>query len=492
MRGFVIEPIRAPSAPKAWWVNQGASYQQEKTGGFLWAPVQGRKGNTFAHWANMEKVREGDIVLHYANVALRAVSVVTKASIHAAKPDSHSGEPWEDDGYLVRSDYSEFASPIPLHDIPLDFREGEVGGPFNREGNVNQGYLYPAPAGLLDHLVRTLGVNWPDPVVAIAELDPVVNPVHIPNYVEPAFETIHASVKGTGLRISDRTLRRYHLSLITRGFVILAGVSGTGKTWLAEVYADSVDAEHTLVSVAPNWTTNEDLLGYFNPVTNIYHDTRFSRFIREASDAHYQAKAQKVIPHPYHLILDEMNLARVEYYFASFLSAMEVRARYGHAVMDIGGGDQLELTPNLKIIGTVNIDETTHGFADKVWDRAQLVELDLQRDDLALHLADAPYQDALLKVWDTVLDTGPFAYRVVDEIAAYVDAATSLDVPWEEALDEQILQKILPKLKGGKPAVGQTLEQLIELLGDGFPLSSRRVREMHKGFIQYGFTSYFG
>lgn len=308
-------------------------------------------------------------------------------------------------------------------------------------------------------------------------------------YAPPTFDDIAARITSAGLRISTRTLRRYHLSLTTRGFVILAGVSGTGKTWLAEAYADAVGAEHRLISVAPNWTTNEDLLGFYNPVSEHYHDTPFSTFLRSAAKAWHTdgSRAQ-----PYHLILDEMNLARVEYYFASFLSEMEVRVRYGIATIDIGGSDKLELTPNLYVTGTVNIDETTHGFADKVWDRAQLVELDLSREQIAAHLSGAPYAVDVLSIWDAVRTVGPFAFRVVDDIARYVEGADAIGMPWEEALDEQILQKVLPKLKGANPDVVPALEQLAEILNDRYPLSYDRAQQMLEGIRQYGFASYFG
>ena len=81
-----------------------------------------------------------------------------------------------------------------------------------------------------------------------------------------------------------------------------------------------------------------------------------------------------------------MNLARVEHYFSRFLSAMEVRTREGIARLDLAPGHTVELTPNLKFSGTVNIDETTHGFADKVYDRAQILELPLPRDMVAAHM----------------------------------------------------------------------------------------------------------
>ena len=91
-------------------------------------------------------------------------------------------------------------------------------------------------------------------------------------------DAIAASIRGEGLRIDDRMLRRFHLAIQARGFVILSGISGTGKTWLAQAYARAVRGELLLVPVAPNWNTNEDLLGYLNPIDGAYYDTPFSRF----------------------------------------------------------------------------------------------------------------------------------------------------------------------------------------------------------------------
>ena len=110
-----------------------------------------------------------------------------------------------------------------------------------------------------------------------------------------------------------------------------------------------------------------------------------------------------------------MNLARIEYYFAKFLSAMEVRARNGTAALELAPGTDLLLTPNLYFSGTVNVDETTKGFSDKVYDRAQLLELPVDRDSLEQHLAGKPYADFLIDVWDNVHQVAPFAFRTLDE-----------------------------------------------------------------------------
>lgn len=311
------------------------------------------------------------------------------------------------------------------------------------------------------------------------------------DYAEPLFQEVLAAVEKTGLRISERSLRRYHLGLKARGFVILSGVSGTGKTWLTEAYAGAVGAKHLVVPVAPNWTTNEDLLGYFNPLDSHYHDTDFSRFLRDASREYEAAQDGGRTARPYHLVLDEMNLARVEYYFARFLSAMEVRARYGIAMIELGPKDHVHLPPNLRFAGTVNVDETTHGFADRVYDRAQLIELEASREALLEHIGEASYREVLIQVWDVVHPIAPFAFRTLDEIAAYVEAAEALSVTWQEALDEQLLQKVLPKLKGTDIRVNEALEWLVKFTDATFPLSHTKVTKMLEEFRQHGFASYF-
>jgi len=323
-----------------------------------------------------------------------------------------------------------------------------------------------------------------------------------PDYSEPSFTKISQHVRSKGLRIVERTLRRYHLALKTRKFVILSGISGTGKTWLTKAYADAVEAKYLPVPVAPNWTTNEDLLGYLNPITDEeYHYTDFSRFLEEAEKEYKQAQEEKRTPKPYHLVLDEMNLARVEYYFAKFLSAMEVRMREGEAKIELAPDKQVSLPPNLYFIGTVNMDETTQGFAEKVYDRAQLIELEVSSEDLDEHLGEVPYREILMNIWHCVHPVAPFAFRVLDEIKTYVEEAEKLkeaesseklDDVWKEALDEQLLQKILPKLKGADERVGEALNAFVEIAeNEGFELSREKAAAMLETFNKHGFTSYF-
>jgi MoxR-like ATPase len=326
---------------------------------------------------------------------------------------------------------------------------------------------------------------------ALAPLLAGRSPRMAPSYSEPTFEQIRQAIARQGLWIHEQTLQRYHLSLRVRGFVILAGISGTGKTWLTDAYSQAVGAHYQVVAVAPNWNTNEDLLGYFNPLDRRYYDTPFSHFLRQASEEYQRTSTDGRRMVPYHLVLDEMNLARVEYYFAKFLSALEERKRKGVAEVDLGPGQRVLLPPNLFFIGTVNVDETTHGFADKVYDRAQLVELDAPREALSALLGNVPYHDDVMEIWDAVHDVAPFAFRVIADIKTYIREAAGLGVSWEVALDQQLLQKILPRFKGADQRVGAALERMAQLTADQFPLTHHKASAMFAAFTQYGFASYF-
>ncbi|HVD68296.1 MAG TPA: hypothetical protein VNF25_06355, partial [Actinomycetota bacterium] len=192
----------------------------------------------------------------------------------------------------------------------------------------------------------------------------------------------------------------------------------------------------------------------------------------------------------FHVILDEMNLARVEHYFSRFLSAMEIRTREGVARLDLAPGHTVELTPNLKFSGTVNVDETTHGFADKVYDRAQVIELPLAREHVIDHMRGRPYADVVLQVWDIFHDVSPFGFRVLDEIDAYVTAADEVGTDWHTALDEQLMQKVLPRVRGDASA-GEAIDAFLELVSDDYPLSAAKTRAMRRDLDEHGFVAYF-
>jgi len=307
-------------------------------------------------------------------------------------------------------------------------------------------------------------------------------------YARPSFPEIATAIGKSGLRLGQRMIRRYHAAVQARGFVVLAGASGTGKTWLAESYADAVGARLLLVRVAPNWHSNEDLLGYVSPLNNEYQHTAFSEFLIEAERIFLQAPSPEAA-RPCHVLLDEMNLARVEHYFADFLSALEQRNRYGEATLSLGSR-KVGLHRNLVFIGTVNMDETTHGFAQKVYDRAQLLEVELDAAAFSDHVRDRRYARDLELVRAAVAEVAPIAFRTADDVADYTRQAVAVGAAWEEAFDEAMLQKVLPRIGGMEPAVGEALQRLIEVTEGRYPLSHSKAKRMLEGF-RLGVASFF-
>ena len=474
----------SPVAPRYWWVNQGQTYDRELAGGYVWAPVRSKSGQELAHHRAVSELQVGDFILHYKD-GIRAVGRVAEPPEFQPKPDEITEDAWEDSGRMCRVEYTILDEPISLERIPVAWRI-EEGGPFGPSSAVRQAYMFPLTNGF----VRRLASRFEEIREALG-VEPARDADTQRGELVTDLPTIAAAIRAEGLRIDHRTLRRFHLATQARGFVILSGISGSGKTWLAEAYARAVRGELLLVPVAPNWNTNEDLLGYLNPIDGTYHDTTFSRFVRAAA-AEWQAAHNEDRPaRPFFLVLDEMNLARVEYYFAQFLSALEIRSRAGAGTLHLGY-EEVPLGGNLKFVGTVNIDETTHGFADKVYDRAQLIELTAPREALAAHIGDVPHRAELLGVWDALQGVAPFAFRVVDEINQYVVASAALGVPWSDALDEQLLQKVLPKVRGLDPAAGEALEAFLAFADEErYPLSRMKASEMLTRFNLHGSVSFF-
>jgi EVE domain-containing protein len=152
-----------------WWVNQGSTYKYERAGAYLWAPRTGKSNVAFGHWTNVFKVHPGDVVLHYANSEILAVSRVVKPPVVAPRPSELPADTWETDGYYAKvSPYAELTPPVKRIDIPQEWRTEEVGGPFTQEGNVKQGYLYPISAAFVAKLASRFSQirELVDPLVA--------------------------------------------------------------------------------------------------------------------------------------------------------------------------------------------------------------------------------------------------------------------------------------------------------------------------------------
>lgn len=351
-----------------------------------------------------------------------------------------------------------------------------------------------------------------------------------------------------GFSFKDDLLARYLAALATKPFVILGGTSGTGKsklaTLVAEFYSLSrssappslqptasaqsgfefssevaavVDPERSvLIPVRPDWTDNHALLGYRNPITNEYESTQALEMLLRASRS--SASGEMDADKPYFILLDEMNLARVEYYFSDWLACLESRrvvdeklssepiplhrsaARLTTFILSNGARVEVEVPPNLEIpsnvviTGTINVDETTHSLSPKVLDRAMVLEfetvdLNFLRQDLQMEPGGG-YQlwsklptyrpasaDDYRRLPDNihtalnslnqilVVSQSNFGYRAACEMAKFMALyremlPEALLQDWNHALDIAILQKVLPKLGGSHARLGETLSAL--------------------------------
>jgi 5-methylcytosine-specific restriction protein B len=349
---------------------------------------------------------------------------------------------------------------------------------------------------------------------------------------------VHRALEAQGLDFSRAQIADLYLSVRTKPFVLLAGVSGTGKSILARRFAEACGFPARLVPVRPDWSDPSELLGY-RDLSGAFVPGRLIEHLVAATEQPER---------PYFVILDEMNLARVEHYFADLLSLMETRrVEEGRVVtdpLDLGVGPETELRcdpelarrlrgcllrgglglpPNLCVIGTVNMDESTHPFSKKVLDRAmtlELVDVNLRflpvprppPPPVAVPSAalDAPWTSlgqvveahrALVVQVSELLTAlnGPLSeasmqvgFRTRDEICLYL--ARNADeglLPEAEALDLAVHHKVLPRLQGGEElrAVLDGVGQLLE--GRGLRRCGEKIEQMRQRLERAGFTAFW-
>jgi 5-methylcytosine-specific restriction protein B len=287
--------------------------------------------------------------------------------------------------------------------------------------------------------------------------------VFVPAPVEDLMALFSADPELKRLVFSESQVRLVHAALhaVTgKRFILLAGLSGTGKTSMARAYARAYcealelpPARHyAQVAVWPDWTDPTGLIGFVNPLKEppSFRETPALKLLLDAS---------RNPALPYFLCLDEMNLARVEHYFAPFLSAMEGP---GGRLAIHAADEPVDMVPpsipwpaNLFIIGTVNMDETTYPFSDKVLDRAFTFEFwdaDLKawRDRIARETDPVVFEVVfpLLKALYAALLPARrhFGYRTCDEVLGFCTANSG--VALIEAVDAAVLAKVLPKVRG--------------------------------------------
>jgi energy-coupling factor transporter ATP-binding protein EcfA2 len=388
---------------------------------------------------------------------------------------------------------------------------------------------------------------------------------------ERSMKTLANYFKYKGFYFDQDLITAFYAALKTKGFVILSGLTGTGKTKLAQLFAELLcpncnpqdkqntqipqassenqnqnrKCTHLFLSVRPDWRDSKALLGYYNPITKEYERTPLLDFILDTINNY---RTEKDNPVPFFIILDEMNLSHVEYYFADFLSVLESgrdenywtketiklhnidKKESNDKKEDIGKNaekedisknketipipKEIKLPPNLYIIGSVNIDETTYMFSPKVLDRAFTIEfrevnldkylasiqneqINISKDDkfkkLLEQLRDELLKDlrnngkfctvvadkdeiksafneldpaviAELNQLNQILQSFDlhFGYRVLDEIALFIKYAMKApnevgQLSPEKALDFAVLMKVLPKFHGPRQKLEKPL-----------------------------------
>lgn len=336
---------------------------------------------------------------------------------------------------------------------------------------------------------------------------------------EDVMNNVLTYVHNKGFHFEPWQIATYITALKTKPFVILAGVSGTGKSKLPALVAEATGGISTLVPVHPDWTDSAEVIGYKN-LQGVFQPGHLMQFINET-----RKQENKNIHHV--CIIDEMNLARVEHYFAEVLSRIEDRRKsaddgYESGPLVCGEIDEpwrnLGLPANLSIVGTVNMDESTHGLSKKVLDRA--FTLELSDIDLTIRTTTMPPVDPVswsLADWqprairlgelevlsldeETMIDKVittlteinsilrqaqlQVGYRTRDEVALFVLHAQAYKGSFKtssgktvDPLDLALLMKILPRISGGSMPIRNAVLELLGWSNNGQKILSEQDAE---------------
>jgi 5-methylcytosine-specific restriction protein B len=530
--------------PKIWFVTQGATFNSNQGMKFLWAPKIGQDGRNRFYWDNVLNVKKGDIIFNYSD-GLQAVSVATNDGYDA--PNPNPGQGWNNDGNRVDIELVSL-TPIITGNTLASNNKNIIqhlstlnNKPFNINGGVNQGYLYEFTLEAGRYIRDLYGKKFGN------------------EYIDAVFDKINIKQQSMGLDFNHK-YRKEIAAIKTKPFLLMAGISGTGKSRMVRTLAYKTCPDHLRqgdypgnfinISVKPNWHDSIELLGYVSRIGRVkYVVTDFIKFLIKAWSNHTI---------PFFVCLDEMNLAPVEQYFAEYLSKIESRKKNDDGTITTDSFISAEiynnykanfeevasispeldlkfkitgvgLPSNLIIIGTVNMDETTHSFSRKVLDRAMTFEKNLDNEDGHLTIlsenTDWSYSDSIdpslflpddikptkdlltnFSEHNTILErlneinnklnytAFMIAYRTLDEAIMYAYNSSNFSnkpTDWlNQVLDDIILMKILPRIEGDERKTQDVLNNL-EILLQKAPRSLKKCRNMIKKLTDSGYTSYW-
>ena len=306
-------------------------------------------------------------------------------------------------------------------------------------------------------------------------------------------------------------IRRFIAGLSVTHILIMQGMSGTGKTSLAYAFGEFLKNPSVIVPIQPMWKERTDLIGYYNEFTKRFNETVL---LQKMYEANYNKQM-------YVTVLDEMNIARVEYYFAEFLSLLELpnpESRYLDVVSDKWESDpkllkngQLKLPENMWFVGTANNDDSTFSISDKVYDRAMVMNLDRKSDyfeapeteGLKLSFEDWQRLTAraqseygitnrnirrIKKLDGYMIDKFhiTFGNRIMKQIRCYVAVFVACGGDELVAIDDIMSKKVMRKLESQNPVyVRKAADGLCAYLDDLFgqdkmPLCKEAIRRIER------------
>ena len=316
------------------------------------------------------------------------------------------------------------------------------------------------------------------------------------NFTLPEFCYMFRNFAASKLKLyySEKMIRLFVSAIASTKLVILQGISGTGKTSISLAWGNFVKHPSCVASVQPSWRHRTDIFGYLNEFTKKFNETDFLAYLYEAG---YTDEI-------YTVILDEMNLARVEYYFAEMLSILEMHSTKDWKIEIVQSSwptdpkklikGKLQIPPNAWYIGTINNDDSTFMVTDKVYDRAMPIDINekgvaFEPDDVEALDVNYSYLNALFEKAMTDYAISPstlkkiedmddytikhfrvaFGNRIVKHMRKFVPVYVACGGDETEAVDYFMAKKVLRKFEGlNLTLIRDEIDGYIEFLDKNF------------------------